>query len=384
MGIGPMKYMGSKRVMLGNGLGEMLDDEVRNARRFVDMFLGTAEVASFVAQRHAIPVYGVDLQAYSVVLAEAVIGRCSVVPWYKLWKNWSIRAHRVVLRFKSPTVSDEKKLTQRFVHECRIWCGAKDDKLPITRAYGGHYFSPSQALWIDAFRATLPDEEPLRTVALAALIRASSRCVASPGHTAQPFQPTKTARPFLEEAWFRDVRMRVRDELMGLANRHGRRIGAARIADANEMSEGLAQGDVVFLDPPYSGVQYSRFYHVLETIARGNCGQVSGVGRYPVREERPTSNYSLVSQSKNALDELLSRVSVKGARGILTFPDHECSNGLSGDDVRYIAQAHFKVTEKTVASRFSTLGGRGSGKKKVAKRQARHNANELMLVLRPK
>src|SRR6266705_511204 len=146
MGIGPMKYMGSKRVMLSNGLGELLDKEVPKAKRFVDMFLGTAEVASFVAQRHVIPVYGVDLQAYSVVLAEAVIARCSVIPWHNVWKNWSARARRVVVQFRSPKLSDEKRLTQGLVHECRIWCATKSDELPITCAYGGHYFSPSQAV----------------------------------------------------------------------------------------------------------------------------------------------------------------------------------------------------------------------------------------------
>src|SRR5437773_8906854 len=109
-----MKYMGSKRVMLGNGLGDVLNREVPGARRFVDMFLGTAEVAAFVARRHALPVYGVDLQAYSVVLAEAVIARCTTLPWEQLWKNWNERARRLVARYKFPELSAEKAITQAF------------------------------------------------------------------------------------------------------------------------------------------------------------------------------------------------------------------------------------------------------------------------------
>ena len=50
---------------------------------------------------------------------------------------------------------------------------------------------PSEADAIDAFRASLPRSEPSRTIALAALIRAASKCAAAPGHTAQPFQPTR-------------------------------------------------------------------------------------------------------------------------------------------------------------------------------------------------
>lgn len=379
-----MKYMGSKRVLLTNGLGDALNEEITGAQRFVDMFLGTAEVAAFIAQRHAIPVFGVDLQAYSVLLAEAVIGRDSVAPWEDLWNKWSDRARRFSTTFEPPSVNEDRKLTRQFVKDSRVWCSSQIDTVPITKAYGGHYFSPAQAIWIDAFRATLPKHEPVRTVAVAALIRASSQCVASPGHTAQPFQPTRTAAPFLMAAWCKDIKKRVRDALKGLSTQYAKKLGAARIADANQIAGGLREGDLVFLDPPYSGVQYSRFYHVLETIARGHCGEVTGIGRYPPTELRPRSRFSLVSESHKALDELLEQISTKGARAIVTFPDHECSNGLSGDDVRAIARKHFQVSEKIVASRFSTLGGRGTGRDKVAKRLARHDASELVLFLRPK
>jgi hypothetical protein len=66
----------------------------------------------------------------------------------------------------------------------------------------------------------------------------------------------------------------------------------------------------------------------------------------------------------------------------VTFPAHECSNGLSGEVVRELAREHFKVKEKLVQSKFSTLGGVdveiGNG------RAARRAAEELMLTLSPK
>jgi len=379
-----MKYMGSKRVLLTNGLGKTLDTAVKKASRFVDMFLGTGEVASFVAQRHAIKVYGVDLQAYSVILAEAVLGRKARSPTHLLWKRWHERARRVVAKYRPPQIDEDTRLTHALVDNYRRWCSRQSNRLPVVRAYGGHYFSPHQALWIDALRATLPIARAEKTLALAALIRAASQCVAAPGHTAQPFQPTRTAAPFLKDAWVKDVKTRVKSTLTSLSSQFAKQIGAARIADANSVAEGLKVGDLVFLDPPYSGVQYSRFYHVLETIARGRCGKVTGVGRYPDQDLRPKSRFSLVSESHRALDELLTKVSKKGARAILTFPDHQCSNGMSGDDVRRIAKKHFRVIEKAVASKFSTLGGRGTGTDKVAKRQARHNASELVLLLQSK
>jgi len=264
----------------------------------------------------------------------------------------------------------------------RAWSAAQAT-LPLTRAYGGHYFSAEQAVWIVSFRATVPRGSD-RTVALAALIAAASQCIAAPGHTAQPFQPTRSAVEFLKDAWLRDIAVRISTCLIVLSKQYAQKLGAARVADANEIADAVEPHDLVFVDPPYSAVQYSRFYHVLESIARGLRGDVSGIGRYPDAAYRPKSRYSLKSDAEDALNQLLFLLSAKGARVILTFPDHECSNGLSGDIVRAIARTYFHIREHSINSRFSTLGGRGSGDDKVARRSARHDASELMLLLSPR
>jgi adenine-specific DNA methylase len=168
----------------------------------------------------------------------------------------------------------------------------------------------------------------------------------------------------------------------GLSKQYAKETGSVQILDANRAANKLKDTDLVFIDPPYSGVQYSRFYHVLESIATGNPGEVSGTGRNPSPEMRPHSQYSIITGAKKALADLLATIGEKGARCIVTFPDHECSNGLSGETVRTIAREHFNVGEKLVKSRFSTLGGvddeAGNG------RAARHSAEELILTLSPK
>jgi adenine-specific DNA methylase len=376
-----MKYMGSKRAMLGNGLGELLAAEVPTACRFVDLFTGSAAVAIHVGQRFDLPVLAFDLQSYSAVLANAVIGRNVSLAWEPTFCSWYKRAGSFVRGVQIPEVT---KVSKKAIMECRAWC-ADQHNLPITKAYGGHYFSPQQAVWIDALRAKLPMKDPVRTVALAALIQAASQCAAAPGHTAQPFQPTKTAKRFLWEAWSRDIVLKASSALESLANQYAQQVGHASVVDANLAVAKLREGDLVFIDPPYSGVHYSRFYHVLETIAQGNCGEVTGVGRYPAWELRPRSSYSVSSEARLALDDLLETISLQGARAIVTFPDHECSNGLSGDSVRAIASHHFRVREKQVMSKFSTLGGTGNiGRGGEGGRSARQHAKELMLVLEPK
>jgi adenine-specific DNA-methyltransferase len=372
--------MGSKRAMLENGLGELLAREMPGARRFVDLFSGSAAVAGHVAQRYPVPVFAYDLQNYSAVLARSVVARRRPVNWLTTWQDWQQRA-RVLLRHTR--VPATPTLTRTVVNHLRRWSG-QQTRLPITRAYGGHYFSAAQAVCLDALRRTLPEGELEYTLGLASLIHAASECAAAPGHTAQPFQPTRNARRYIAEAWNRDIFEHTRDVFALLADQVALRVGRGEVRDANIVARTLREGDLVFLDPPYSGVHYSRFYHVLETVARGEAGEVFGAGRYPATELRPRSRYSLTSQARVALNDLLQTIALRHARAILTFPDHDCSNGLSGRAVREIAATHFRVQEEVVESRFSTLGGTGDNRHDEAGRAARQNANELMLVLGPR
>lgn len=366
-----MKYMGSKRWMLQNGLGKLIAQEVGGAERFIDLFAGSCAVSNHVATNYEIPVTACDLQTFSAVLARAVLGRESKIDSARLWASWYARA-RELRRLLHPPSSSRLKQATVYLH--RRWC-SKQAWL-MTRSYGGHYFSALQAVWLDALRQTLPDDEPAKSAALAALIRTASKCAAAPGHTAQPFQPTRTAKPFLKEAWSKSITAQCKQELSAVSGQHAVVRGRARICDANDAAESVRAGDLVFVDPPYSGVHYSRFYHVLETLARGRCSEVVGAGRYPDIEERPRSKYSVKSESAAALGDLFAAISSRGAKAIVTFPQRECSNGLSGKAVTELAKKHFEIEQFRVTSRFSTLGGNNEH------RTARRSTHELILVLR--
>jgi adenine-specific DNA-methyltransferase len=373
-----MKYMGSKRWMLQNGLGDVLAASGRDAKRFVDLFAGSGAVAIHMARRFPLAVLAVDLQRYSAVLTGAIIQRNAAVLCGDIWANWHARALKISRGQRPPKL---EKITRDRVLKFRDWCG-KRRSFPLTRAYGGHYFSPIQATWLDSLRATIPAKEPQRTVALAALLDAATKCAASPGHTAQPFQPTRSAKLFVLAAWQKDITELTKSSFADLSNVFAQRKGSVRTADANEAAKSIREGDLVFIDPPYSGVQYSRFYHVLESIERGDPGLVSGTGRYPDRRLRPRSRYSLKRESREALSELLGKIASKGAKAIVTFPAHKCSNGLSGNIVQELARQHFRVRVITVRSKFSTLGGTSDDPEKG--RKARQSATELILCLNPK
>lgn len=379
-----MKYMGSKREMLRNGLGEAIGREISGARRFVDLFTGSAAVAWHVAARWDVPVLAIDLQQFAVALADAVIGRRTAISWTAVAAHWM---HRARLRLDREVIYKDASAFQARVEsssdiaslatEARDMCLSRGVG-PIQSAYGGYYFSPLQACWLDAMRAELPLDREHRAFALAVLIQAASRLAAAPGHTAQPFKPTRTAGTFLLESWRREVASAVEASAGPLAAHVAKRRGKAIKADAIAAAATLKEGDLAFIDPPYSSVHYSRFYHVLETVAHGEHIEVSGNGRYPVRAHRPSSDFSVKSRATPALTCLLEGLSKRGARAIVTFPAGCSSNGLSGELVTCIAEHFFFIERRIVASRFSTLGGNR------VHRQARHYAKELILTLRPR
>lgn len=379
-----MKYMGSKRSMLKNGLGKLLLSESKKYDRFVDLFSGAAFVARYVAEKTDRPVLAVDLQKYSTVLAEAVIGRTEQIDATTLIKKWIDVA--VTYRDKDPLWLEVKthhqnlKPTKKWVLEARELCETDSMIGPLWNAYGGYYFSPMQALTFDYLLANLPKKKQERELCLAACITAASECVASPGHTAQPFQPTQTAKPFIFDAWKRDVASYCKKNLEDLAKRYAKTKGKATTGDANKVIRYLNSKDLVFIDPPYSGVQYSRFYHVLEIMARGEKQiKVEGVGRYPSIEQRPQSKFSNNGQAKEALKTLLEKLAEKKCTVIFTFPSGQTSNGLSGSYIKEVAGKQFKVNDySTISGRFSTLGGNNTG------RDARQDSSELILLMKPK
>lgn len=364
--------------MLGNGLGAVLEGMVGRHKRFVDLFTGSASVAWHVAGRYPIETWAFDLQRYSAVIAAAVVQRNSPANPVKLWNEWSRRAAPRFDAFDAPVSCD---FSAAFVAQARRWSN-QFDKTSLVNAYAGHYYSPVQAVWIQSLRETVPTRSPNREICLAALVIAASKCAASPGHTAQPFQPTDTALKYLQVSWQRNLCADVQAALARVAPLHAQVVGEAHVGDANIVASQLRHGDLVFIDPPYSAVQYSRFYHVLEAIAVGVTSPVFGVGRYPPLSERPSSHYSQKTTSLAAIKDLLIKLAEREVSAIVTFPDHECSNGIDASMIRNAASKVFKVKTQRVSSVFSTLGGPSS--KTHGSRLARLSADEMILCMEPK
>lgn len=353
--------MGSKVSMLSGTLGQHLMELTPKASRFVDLFAGSGAVSRFVATRAATQVIAVDLMSYSSAITAGTIERTALVDTGQLFRSWSARADgwlRGATALFEAAAAMSTPRTEADVIGARTLCQARLDGAFIWSQYGGYYYSPLQALHMSALHATLPSRAPYRTVALAALLRTASRASASPGHTAQPFRPTERLLPHLRSAWSIDIRGETQRQLNTLGPQPAKVLGRAITGDSVTYAQRHIQdNDLVFCDPPYSEAQYSRFYHVLEGIARGGWSEVSGAGRAPSGSDRPSSDFSRRTQAVRATGRLLNALAKHRTTVLWTYPEGERSNGLTVDDIRDAASASFHITETRIPMRHSTLGG---------------------------
>ncbi len=86
----------------------------------------------------------------------------------------------------------------------------------------------------------------------------------------------------------------------------GKRISVYR-KDANELAPKV-DADIAFIDPPYNSRQYSRFYHVLETLIKWDKPELYGVAMKP--KEENMSEYCRASASR-AFEDLIKKLNCK-------------------------------------------------------------------------
>lgn len=389
-----MKYMGHKGKMLPV-LGDVLLHYANDAEKIADPFCGSATVSWFLAENTNKEIISGDIQSFAVARAKAVVERTVPLDPGPMIKSWFAKATTIVeqvaghfpnnLRSIEPNLTEPKQIKQ-VVTQSRNFCSDVlpvvfndlDGVWPISKAYGGYYYSPVQALVFDALRQCLPSEADKRKIALAALVEAVSRAAAAPGHTAQPFQPTASSAKYIIEAWKRDPWNLVRDAVEEISSRSAHVKGKGVVGDFRKTINRLNEGDLAFADPPYSGVHYSRFYHALETVTRGTEFEPEGKGRYPSIIDRPSSAFSKKTTAPQAAKQLLDMCSEKRVTLILTFPTMGASNGLEASDfVDYGRTLFSSVCVEEIVSDFSTLGG---NKKH---RQARQVCNESIIRFIP-
>jgi adenine-specific DNA-methyltransferase len=234
--------------------------------------------------------------------------------------------------------------------------------------FAGGYLSIRQSIEVDALRFAIDSSDLDQDWMLAAWLSATSVLINAPGHTAQFLKPNDNATYIrLRRTWSRSVWEMLPGALESVSKvgtETWRANNSVRVSDALDLiaSDDLDDLGAVYADPPYTKDQYSRYYHVYETLYRYDFPDSLGVGRS--RSGRFSTGFCLKTSVVASFHDLFRHVARMSVPLVLSYP----SRGLldqTGHTIESIAANHFKRIEKTsLPANHSTMGAsQGSSKK---------------------
>ena len=380
MGVG-ISYMGTKRE-----LASVVSEVIATARPgiMLDVFSGMCSVAETVGS--ARQVWTNDVQAFAFEVATAMF-TSSVIPmssqavadlYHDLYhQNFTKLSNPLAAALalerdalEATNFSEFETLRAALTNELAQVSSDRDqDYCLFTRQYADTFIGLKQAIEIDsiiaAIRANRVDgtrsEDCARWLTIAigrSLLRVSN----TTGHFAQFLKPKignfrtfqRQRRREMWKEWLES-----NDEIQPVGTPDWRRGNRTFNEDSLSLLPKLSalpeRPSVIYADPPYTNDQYSRFYHLFETLILYDYPAVSGAGLY--REQRFVTDFSLKSRAPAALDALVKSAAFLGADLVLSYP----TNGLiyeRGADPESILKCHYPIVEicHAVAHHHSTLG----------------------------
>jgi adenine-specific DNA-methyltransferase len=239
----------------------------------------------------------------------------------------------------------------------------------FTLLYADTYFGLSQCVEIDSIIFSVHQLAKSGTVnpeqsdwLLLALGQAMLRTSSTVGHFAQYLMPKQTTLSRFvaqRERSVRDEWFLCLSTLAPRGTRRWRQRNRAFNADSIEILQSLTSArqrpSVVYADPPYTDDQYSRYYHLLETVFLYDYPKTSSKGRY--RDGRFQTPFSQRGRAVQATRILAQSVADLGAHLVLSYPHNGLLHQLGSGPLTILRES-FKIvkTIASVAARHSTFG----------------------------
>ncbi len=324
------KYMGSKRNILKFVIDSIND--IYFSGKVCDLFAGTSILSGALGK--LIPMHSNDIQEYSAILANTYLSNYN---WEEIEKdildtiidkaNTYINEIKVLhpdLIFSyagqmtlAQFVELEKQQQNLIDHNF----GTLSHHLFI-KCYSGTYWSFEQCLWIDALRKVADEYRgtSLFYVIMSSLIYAMSYNSQSTGHYAQYRDATKkSSKDDILIYRLREIAPYFKAKFEQLKGYLGKNSLEHKITslDYRKCLDEIEPGTLVYADPPYAFVHYSRFYHALETLVKYDYPEVDHKGRY--RQDRHQSPFGRKTEVSDAFKSLFKKVGDKRSSIVLSY-----------------------------------------------------------------
>lgn len=404
-----LNYLGSKLRLL-DFIEEQVESVTPKEAAICDLFAGSGCVSYRLSQNHI--VYTCDIQHYSKVICNAMLQRQTVTPSIVLDLIDNIE-HSAFARLKeafAPLIQLEEKAiegkqleiltqiiengsveifrienTQSLLSSTQLRVikkltsnGLMGKESVISRYYGGVYFSYKQAVQVDIILSSIRriSDTANKNLFLAALLSTVSDVAVTVGkHFAQPIKARDSKGNIKPLVYNKSVKDKGIDVLSLFIEWVDKYLSLTQ----TDFAHTVFQGDymeclnslpdnvtTVYADPPYTRDHYSRFYHVLETIALDDIPEISTVtmngtthisnGIY--RKDRHQSPFCIKSKAPKAFDDMFRSIARTKRNLLLSYSPYDESKGshprvVTMQQLIEIAQRHFKNVEVVSAGYFT-------------------------------
>ena len=370
-----MKYMGSKSELLDFIISSINDLDIES-NWFCDLFSGTSVVGCSLKDEYNVQIN--DIQIYTSIFANTYLPNIN-----KLINSTELEKikDRVLfyvdefyrkypdLIFDYNSIDNYEKLTKLEIQQQNlIYSNFEIGFHLFVKYYSGTYWSYTQCVWIDSIRAVAEEYKGKSDyyIILSSLIYAMSYTSQSTGHFAQFRDVT--------ESNMHDIMLyRIRDiwtyfekkflEILNMVDVEATNRYTITTLDYLDCLRLIERNTIVYADPPYSSVHYSRFYHAIETLIRYDYPNVKYKGRY--REDRHQSPFGKKTEVKNAFGKLFKGVKNKNSHLILSYSDNgmitqdeimEIGNSIMGNQYKGDIQVKEYIHSKMGRSDIHSMG----------------------------
>ena len=260
------RYIGNK-AKLTDWIMNIIENETKNIESFFDIFAGTAIVSQ------------VALRKYKKVIINDLLYSNNII--YKAFfekGNWN-----------------KEKITD-FIHKYNSINPNLLEENYFSENFGNKFFEQNIAKKIGFIRQDIENKKHTLTekeycVLLATLIYNMDKVANTVGHfdayIKKPIRKKQFQLKLIEINDFENVEI-YRE-------------------DANLLSKRI-KADIAYIDPPYNSRQYSRFYHIYETLVKWDKPKLYGVALKPKPENM--SKYCTV-KARDSFKELVNNLDVK-------------------------------------------------------------------------
>ncbi len=396
-----MKYMGSKRELL-HEIRTIIAQQSFTQNAVLDLFAGTCGVG--MALRDLAPVYSNDIQQYSSVIArgclsvntgpltkdeiltllgnnyrsnyealkELLPGLAECSESYKNIAEWNDENRTRYIEFAEAfavsalggKTHDEELVRLQKEYVKRSTAPRTFPYLQTVAVFSEMYFSLDQAMAIDSIRYSI-DQLPksssyLKYSLFAALIHAYSYASAGTGHFAQ-FRDLSTLSSIKDVFLYRkksvlDLFLRKAEEILSESKKNAfAKHNKAFTRDYLELLDDhsvVSKVGLIYADPPYSFVHYSRFYHAIEDLCRYDYPEVEHKGRY--RKDRHQSPFCIKTKAPKAFSDMFERAFKYRTPLLVSYSN---TGMITLDVLGYIARSNgYNIEALELDHKHSTMG----------------------------